>query len=211
MNPQQAQAAALELYDAINPNQKRTEYGWAARRIVELIGRPGCVLEVGSERGGTLALWSTIALDAAELVAVDLPPPGASHEPDIRAAIRRPEQKLTLIVSDSGLSETKAAVDTALAGRHPDFCFIDADHGEVAVRRDFAIYAPLVRENGVVVFHDIVPHDSARNIEVWKFWNELRERFYAQTDQCVESPGQVCMGIGILLMSSEVRSALGFV
>ena len=210
MTPDEAGKLALDLYDEIRPNQMRTEYSWVARTLVSWIGRPEVVLEIGSEYGGTLALWSLLATPYARLISVDLPPPGASHEERIFGSKRRPEQGLTLIVADSNLEETRAQVQEALNGSLADYCFIDACHSEVAVRRDFELYAPLVRYGGVIGFHDIIGHDSARNIEVYKFWNEIKAKCSEHVDECIESQYQVCMGIGLLKVNMLTKKVLGF-
>ena len=45
---------------------------------------------------------------------------------------------------------------TALAGRPLDVLFIDGDHSYDGVASDFAAYGPLVRQGGLIGFHDIV-------------------------------------------------------
>lgn len=54
-----------------------------------------------------------------------------------------------------------------------DVCFIDGDHSFDGVRKDWEIYAPLVKDGGLVVFHDHVPtphrlHERA--IDMFLLW-----------------------------------------
>jgi predicted O-methyltransferase YrrM len=46
--------------------------------------------------------------------------------------------------------------------------FIDADHGEAAVRADWAAYAPLCAPGGVVVLHDINPRPDYGVSALWR-------------------------------------------
>jgi len=45
-----------------------------------------------------------------------------------------------------------------LNGEPLDFLFIDGDHTYEGVKRDFEMYSPLVRNGGIIAFHDIVKH-----------------------------------------------------
>ncbi|MFX1395124.1 MAG: hypothetical protein ACFFAH_16350, partial [Promethearchaeota archaeon] len=57
---------------------------------------------------------------------------------------------------------------------------------------------PLVKKNGIIAFHDIVKcsPEFAPNVEVHKFWNEIKEKY----DYCelVEDWDQEWGGIGII-------------
>ena len=61
-----------------------------------------------------------------------------------------------------------------LGDRPIDLLMIDGDHSYEGVRRDFELYAPLVREGGLVAFHDILPHTRMSTVEVHRFWVEIR-------------------------------------
>ena len=54
-------------------------------------------------------------------------------------------------------SETLEAARGALEGRQVDVLFIDGDHAYDGVKRDYEMYGSLVRDGGVIAFHDIVP------------------------------------------------------
>jgi predicted O-methyltransferase YrrM len=53
---------------------------------------------------------------------------------------------------------TREAVMKKLNGRAVDLLFIDGDHRYSRVKKDFEMYAPLVRTGGVVLLHDILLH-----------------------------------------------------
>lgn len=56
-----------------------------------------------------------------------------------------------------------------------DLLHIDGCHTYDAVSRDFEKWFPKVRPGGIVLLHDIAVRHST--FAIWKFWDELRERF----------------------------------
>jgi predicted O-methyltransferase YrrM len=77
--------------------------------------------------------------------------------------------------ADSHSHSTLECLGQLLNGKHLDFLFIDADHTYEGVKMDFLMYWPLVREEGLVALHDIVPHLSHPDFGVGAFWKELRQ------------------------------------
>jgi len=177
-------------------------------RLIALVKalRPRAVVEIGSYRGGTLAAWSKVAAPDAVLVSVDLPAEyGTPATEDELRALARGEQRVDVVRGDSHAEETCREVVAALAGRDVDFLMIDGDHTYDGVRRDFELYAPLVRDGGVVAFHDVLPHPRVPGIEVDRFWRELRDRY--EHEEFVE-PGNAhgfsqWGGIGVLRYRRE--------
>jgi hypothetical protein len=55
------------------------------------------------------------------------------------------------------------------------FLFCDAGHTYDAVARDFSAYYPMVVSGGVVAFHDSLPREGYREVEVWRFLAGLEE------------------------------------
>ena len=171
-------------------------------RLIALVKarRPRAVLEIGSFRGGTLAAWCKVAAPDAVLVSVDLPEEAETPAaPDELRRLARASQRLEVVRGDSHAEETTREVANALAETEVDFLMIDGDHSYDGVRRDFELYAPLVRDRGLIAFHDVVPH-TRPNIEVDRFWLEVRERY--EHEEFV-SPGREQVlgpwgGIGVL-------------
>ena len=58
-------------------------------------------------------------------------------------------------------------------GNKLDFLFIDGDHSYNGVKLDFEMYAPMVRENGLIAFHDI----AGRWDGVREFWTEIKQTY----------------------------------
>lgn len=168
----------------------------------------GTIVEVGTYRGGTLWLWCQLAEPDALIVSVDLPGGefGGGYD-NVQAehiqSYARSQQELVLIRGDSHLPETRDAVTAALAGRPIDFLFIDADHTYEGVRKDYELYAPLVRGGGVIAFHDILPHTMDENCKVDVFWEELKRQGMNEFEEFVDRDtahgGRVWGGIGALV------------
>ncbi|MDQ3821878.1 MAG: class I SAM-dependent methyltransferase [Actinomycetota bacterium] len=177
-------------------------------RLVALVRaqRPRAVVEIGSYRGGTLAAWCKLATPDAVLVSVDLPAEyGTPASPDDLRRLARRGQRLEVVRGDSHADETRRQVEEALDGRAVDFLMIDGDHTYEGVKRDFELYSPLVRDGGLVAFHDVLPHPNMPGVEVDRLWRELRERY--EHDEFVEPGHDLGFGewggIGVLRYRAE--------
>lgn len=138
-------------------------------------------LEIGSKFGGSLWEIAKSLPVGSRLVSVDLPHGDKSFkesEPPLReciAALRAKGYDAHLIIGDS----TDPVVIAAAAALGPyDACFIDANHTEPYIRKDWANYGPMAR---IVAFHDIgffraggMPVGK-KPIEVPKVWNEIKQ------------------------------------
>ena len=71
--------------------------------------------------------------------------------------------------------------------------FIDGDHTYEGVKKDFEMYGPLVRESGIIAFHDIAVIEKP--CEVRKFWKELNSDY---KKEIIEDEKQGWNGIGII-------------
>jgi predicted O-methyltransferase YrrM len=108
-------------------------------------------------------------------------------------------------LGDSHDPRTTAEIKRKLAGAEVDFLFIDGDHSYDGVKADFELYSPLVRPEGVIALHDIVPGDEDNVGGVPTFWRELKERY--ETREIVEDWSQGSAGIGVIVRSSTARSS----
>ena len=97
---------------------------------------------------------------------------------------------------DSHDPRTLEEVRRILGDEKVDFLFIDGDHTYEGVKRDFEMYSPLVKEGGIVAFHDICPHPPETKCEVSKFWNEVKQKY--RHVEIVEDWNQKWAGIGVL-------------
>lgn len=135
--------------------QKREEL-WKVVESLQEIGASN-LMEVGANFGGTLKFWEKVAQPPAKILSLDL------------------ENKLCLdfgdtvhlIYGDSHSEEVAAQVRKFWAGAKIDFLFIDGDHSYEGVKADFENYYPLVREGGIIGFHDI------GHAPITQFWDEI--------------------------------------
>ena len=196
---------------AFRPQQVRQEILSLLRLVRD--SSPRRVLEVGGRRGGTIILFMHVAHPEARLLSLDI----AYTPVQVRIASRlsSAEQVVTCWPADSHSPETLRRVQDWLDGEPLDFLFIDGDHSLAGVSRDFDLYAPLVREGGLVALHDIVPDSrtrggpsSASNVgDVPAFWTALKARgFPAQ--EIVENPEQDGLGIGVLPWTAAAAGLL---
>jgi len=175
------------------PAQVRSEI----TAFLELIKheRPRHVLEIGTSYGGILFLLAWASSDDARVLSLDVR--------DLRYRLRfyrsfgRRKQEVHVVLSDSSLEETRTVVRSFFHDKPLDLPFIDGDHSYSGVRRDYELYAPLVRRGGPIALHDIVDGPEKAVGGVPRFWRELKGSEPDPTE-IVESWSQGGYGIGVL-------------
>jgi predicted O-methyltransferase YrrM len=175
---------------------------WELTKLAEVVHvlRPRIVLEIGTARGGTLFTFSRLAETDATIISIDLPGGDfGDGYPQWKESIYKKfasrTQNIHLLRADSHSDETVAALEKILMGREIDFLFIDGDHTYEGVAKDYANYAPLVRNGGVIGFHDIRSPDPSYGVP--RLWNELKQKI--PHEEFLE-PGGINMGIGVLFI-----------
>jgi cephalosporin hydroxylase len=187
------------FYVSIKPIQVKYEIA----KLLEIVAalRPRVVLEIGTAGGGTLFLFTRAADPNAKIISIDLPggPFGGGYprwKIPLYKSFSKEGQEIYLIRRDSHDPQTLEEVKRILGGERVDFLFIDGDHTYEGVKRDFEMYSPLVREGGIIAFHDICPHPPETKCEVNRFWNEIKQRY--KFAEIVEDRDQKWAGIGVL-------------
>lgn len=178
---------------------------WELASLIAVVRqlRPRTVLEIGTFRGGTLACWAGTAAADAHLICIDRLEAAfgivqaEAHAAQLRKLIRR-GQRLTFLPLDSQDEATAEAVQGALQGARVDFLWIDGDHRDAAVRRDFALYGPLVGPGGIIAFHDIHADPAFPDNQSHHFWREISRTHAVQEFIDQDQPGGAGMGIGVL-------------
>lgn len=179
-------------YFTITTLQKRSEILALAQAVAAL--RPRIILEIGTARGGTLLIWSSLASE--KVISCDLvhrrpqkpllealPPPGSSCQ-------------VKLLTGDSHDPEFIRRVATELGGDKVDFLFIDGDHTFEGVTADYHNYRDFVRPGGIIAFHDIVEKQPFANNQVHMLWQTIKKQ--TLTEEFVDDPNQCGFGIGII-------------
>ena len=101
------------------------------------------------------------------------------------------ERKAVLIDGSSFALSTRKRVRTFFFNA-VDLLYIDAGHTYGAVKSDWQMYSRLVREGGVVVFHDIY----GQAYDVGTFWNEIKDDY--RHIEIGRKQGEGRLGIGVL-------------
>jgi len=148
-------------------------------------------------------LFAQVASPDAKIISIDLPggPFGGGYPEwkiPLYISFARANQKIYLLRGDSHNPSTLNKVKLILGDQKLDFLFIDGDHSYEGVKKDFEMYAPLVRKGGMIAFHDIVEHPPETGCQVNRFWSEVK-RFYTYTE-IVKNWNQRWAGIGVLFV-----------
>ena len=164
--------------------------------------RPRRVLEIGTAGGGTLFLLCRCADPEAKVISLDLPGGTGGHgyafyRIPLYQSFALPTQELHLVRDNSHEPGSLEHVKSLLGGEPLDLLLIDGDHSYEGAKQDFEMYSPLVRPGGVLAFHDIVPNPSHPEIQVPRFWEEVKGNY--QHEEIVKDRARG-LGIGVLWM-----------
>jgi cephalosporin hydroxylase len=158
--------------------------------------------EIGAQDAGSSLLFSRSIAGLETLIVIDL---FVKNRWRLRRAAPA-GQTVHTIDGDSSHPMTVKRLRRKLAGRQLDFLLIDGDHRFAGVRRDFLTYRHLVRDGGLIAFHDIMPvrtSDSHRDVgDVPAFW-ELVKPLYPSRE-FVADRWQDGLGIGVLSYDPSV-------
>lgn len=176
--------------------QDETEIGRAVELFRALTHRQH-ILEIGSMCGGTLKLWMDNASPGATVVSVDAAVP--SFDP--RYSLQKEGHEVTWHQWASSHGHTFYALDrnscdaetVAIVKRIlpvVDFLFIDGGHDYTTCLSDWTNYGPIVRDGGMVAFHDI----GREWPDVRRVWEPARNGKVSQ--EIVVTPDR--FGIGVL-------------
>ena len=162
--------------------------------------KPRTVVEIGTARGGTLWFWCQLATEDALIVSVDLPGGdfgGGYTLKDVPRLLGHAEgqQDIQLLAGNSHSQNMLEAVTKLVGDRGVDLLFIDGDHTYEGVKQDWEMYSPLLNDDGIVVFHDIVEHTKIPECQVDRLWRELKP-MYEYEEFC--SPERGWAGIGVI-------------
>lgn len=126
--------------------QHGPEFWKLVQRVTDI--NPQRILEIGNACGGTTLFWKALA---PQVVSIDLEPVG-----DVDGYFSADQLEGVHFIL--GSSHDSEVLEQAKEFAPYDFLFIDGDHETAGVRMDWDMYAPLVREGGIVAFHDWLYH-----------------------------------------------------
>lgn len=188
--------AALKVVLSIQKKEEITSFLKLLQQDI-----PRRVLEIGTACGGTLFMLARAATEDATIISLDLPEGmfGGGY-PEYKMPLYRSfasaKQGLHLVRADSHDESSRVRIRELLGGQSLDLLFIDGDHSYEGVKADFTMYRGLVRDGGLIAFHDIVPGESSRVGGVHRFWDEIKGGY--PHGEIVENWDQGGYGIGWL-------------
>jgi predicted O-methyltransferase YrrM len=153
-------------------------------------------LEIGTLWGGSLFAHCAVTGPDGHVIAVDsFPQENAAAMTSRCRRLARARQQVTCIWGDSHAESTVAEVAAALKGNLLDLLFLDGDHSEEGVARDYELYSPLVRPRGLIAFHDVAA-PAGRGVP--HLWRSLqRDHESVEFVDRVHTPHG--LGIGVLV------------
>lgn len=142
--------------------------------------KPKNIIEIGSYEGGTLWHWINFNDEIKKIVSIDYPVYEDKQEEE-RVLNARDiwddwtfDNHALFIIPVFAPSTDKTIIKKMHAdfpNKDVDMLFIDGGHDYMTVKSDFDNYSPLVRQGGMIVFHDIQGLADVR-----RFWNEIKQQ-----------------------------------
>jgi len=122
-------------------------------------------VELGVNWGASLFMLTRFAQPAARIIGVDAGLfPGIDDVHLIFTALRKAGYDATFLHDT-----TQRAVSAVQAAAPIDLLHIDADHSYAGAKHDWDHYTPMVRQNGLILLHDITYMKGVR-----QFWQERK-------------------------------------
>ncbi|MCZ7644507.1 MAG: class I SAM-dependent methyltransferase [Planctomycetota bacterium] len=164
---------------AIRLPQEDFEFRWFCRNVKEL--RASRYLEIGSRDGASLYVVAAHLPKGSLIVSVDLPaarwggPNGPENLRRIGERLARRGFRFHAIAADSHDPATLERVRQAAVEEPFDALFLDGDHTYEGVSMDWRMYRPLVRDGGLVGFHDLILSPRFPDVQVGRLFEELKK------------------------------------
>ena len=181
-----------KLFDSLEfPCQNLYEWPWFLRFCEMYFRLKGVehplVVELGVDKSQQRPYYEQLL--GAEYVGVDIAP-------------KRPDE--VAVVGDSQKPETVDKLKKVIGGRPVDILFIDGDHSYEAVKRDYELFAPLVRH--LVCFHDCSVLPSIRKLWDELLWDNVEKNGKKLFIKFANNPGKweppiIHCGIGVIVLN----------
>jgi len=184
--------------------QQREEISRLLKKLADCNAEYIC--EIGTYGGGTNFMLNHTIPSAKEVIGVDLYVLNRA----ILQHFNPQSHNMHLINGASCVPSTINKIEKILNGNKLDFCFIDGDHTYEGVKQDFLTYRHLVKEGGLIGFHDINPDHFTKygtktgpcTGEVPRFWSEIKDSY--EHEEIIAGEDQDGYGIGVIVNNTSV-------
>lgn len=164
---------------------------------------PTVIGEIGTYKCGNLFLLTQAIPNVRKMIAIDL----IFRHKGLFKALARPDLELGFFQGYSTSNSTYRMTRRFLGEDKFDLLFIDGDHTYEGVKSDFEKYRLLVKDGGLIVFHDVVPDLTTRmgsDVPLSKsyaggvpiFWSEIKDKY--QSYEFIDDAEQDGYGIGLI-------------
>jgi cephalosporin hydroxylase len=162
---------------------------------------PRLILEIGTADGGTLLLFTKVLQLDGTIISIDLSGNRFDRYPDWKIPLyesyKNNNQRIVIIRGSSHDKEIYYNITNLLSKIEKlDVLFIDGDHSYNGVLNDYNLYSKLVKKDGIIAFHDIVPGNISTVGGVPIFWNTIKRE--KRTYEIIKNKHQHGCGIGII-------------
>lgn len=182
---------------------------WEIESALQCIAeaRPRMLCEIGTFDGGTSLLFARFLPTLERMLCIDL----YVKNKEFLKLLAGPRLAMQFLDMPSYAPVTVDKASRMLGTRPIDVLFIDGDHRYEGVKEDFLRYRPMVREGGLILFHDIMDSDGSG--PAWaggvpRLWRELSAIYPHR--EFVHRPDQQGFGIGVLSYRRETALPAGF-
>lgn len=182
----------------VRPAQVKSEIEKVLSKLAAI--KPKLIMELGTGKGGNFFLLCKAAPHDSKLISLDMRGGvfGGGY-PIWRLLMfkffKKRRQKLVFVRQDSHNFHTLDIISKICNNQNIDFLFIDGDHTYEGVKKDFEMYSSLVKKNGIIALHDILPSKDSL-CTVSKFWNEIKSKY--KSEEIFEDKKQGWAGIGVI-------------
>lgn len=168
--------------------------------------KPRTVVEIGVADGGNAFLLSHALPDVTLFIGIDL---YVRNRYPLQAFAGEGREMFLINGGSTGIG-TLNAIREKLGSRQIDLAFIDGSHTFEASARDFVEYSRMVRDGGLIAFHDIIPDkrdglqpESERLTgKVPELWARLKAAYPSR--EFVQDRSQDGAGIGVITFSRSI-------
>lgn len=165
--------------------------------------KPEVFGEIGTFECGNLFLMTHAIPSIKKVVAIDL----VFQHKGLFEALSGFDRELGFFEGYSTCNKIFRKVKHFLGDDKFDLLFIDGDHTYEGVKGDFEKYRCLVKDGGLIVFHDVVPDLTTRmksDVPLSKayaggvpiFWSEIKNKY--KSYEFIDDPDQDGYGIGLI-------------